>query len=75
MHCPRGALCRRCSENFSRFSDKHMKQSFGGVLSKDVLKILQSSQKNIIAGASFLTNFQVGNLKLAEVAICKTRCS
>ena len=32
-------------KKFSKFSDKHKKQSFGGVLSKDALKILQNLQK------------------------------
>ena len=30
-------------KNFSKFTDKHKKQSSGGVLSKNILKILQNS--------------------------------
>ena len=55
-------------KNFSKFTEKHKKQPSGGVLSKDVFKILQNSQKNIFAGVSFLIKFQAGNLKLSEAA-------
>ena len=53
---------------FSKFTDKHKKQSTGGVLSKVnmFLKILKNSQKNIFAGVSFLIKLQAGNLKLSE---------
>ena len=52
------------------FTDKHKKQSSGGVLSKEkmFLKILQNSQKNIFSGVSFLIKLQAGNLKPSEVA-------
>ena len=39
-------------KNFSKFKDKHKKQSSGGALSKDDLK---TSQMNIFARVSFLT--------------------
>ena len=46
-----------------------MKQSCGGVLSKDGLaKSLQNSQKNIFARISFLIKLQARNLKLSESA-------
>ena len=61
---------RRVLKNFSKLTDKHKKQSSGGVLSKEkmLLKILQNSQKNIYSGVSFLMKLQAGNLKLVEVA-------
>ena len=57
-------------KNFSKFTDKHMKQSSEGALSKEktLLKILQNSQKNIFAGVSFLIKLQAGNLELPEAA-------
>ena len=55
-------------KNFSKFTDKHKKQSSGGVLSKRVLKILQNSQINIFAGVYFFIKLQGGNLKLSEAA-------
>ena len=47
-----------------------MKQSSGGVLSKEkiFLKILQNSHKNIFAGVSFLIKLHTGNLKFPEAA-------
>ena len=58
---------RSVLKNFSKFTDKHKKQSSGDVLSKDFLKILQNSQKNIFGGV-FLITFQAENLKLSEAA-------
>ena len=56
-------------KNFSNFSDKHKEQSSGGVLSKDALKIfVKFTEKSIIAGVTFLTKLQAGNLKPAEAA-------
>ena len=53
-------------KNFSKFTDKHKKQSYEGVLSKGkiFLKFFQDSQENIFAGVSFLTKLQTGNLNL-----------
>ena len=47
-----------------------MKQSSGGVLSKEkvFLKILKNSYKNIFAGVSFLIKLHTGNLKFPEAA-------
>ena len=61
---------RSVLKNVSKFTDKHKKQSSGGVLSKEKmsLKILQNSQKNIFAVVSFLIKLQAGNLKLSEAA-------
>ena len=61
---------RSVLKNFLKFTDKHKKPSFGGVLSKEkmFLKILRNSQKNIFAGVSFLIKLQAGNLKLSEAA-------
>ena len=47
-------------KNLSKFSDKHKKQSSGGVLSKDVLKNIAKFTKKIFAGVSFLTKSQAG---------------
>ena len=55
-------------KNFSKFTDKHKKQLSGGVLSEDVLKNLEKSQKKLFAGVSFLIKLQAGHLKLSEVA-------
>ena len=57
-------------KNFSKFTDKHKKQSSGGVLSKEkmFLKILQNSQKNIFTGVSFIIKVHPVNLKLSEAA-------
>ena len=61
---------RSVLKNVSKFTDKHKKQSSGGVLSKVKmsLKILQNSQKNTFAVVSFLIKLQAGNLKLSEAA-------
>ena len=48
-----------------KFIDTLKKTSSGGVLSKDVLKVLQNSQKNIFCGNLFF-KLQTGNLKLPE---------
>ena len=55
-------------KNFSKFTDKHKKQLSGGVLSEDVLKNLEKSQKKLFAGVSFLIKLQAGHLKLSEAA-------
>ena len=52
-------------KNSSKFTDRLKKQSSGGVLSKDVIKILKNSQKNIFAGISFVIKLQAGNLRLS----------
>ena len=51
-----------------QFTDKHMKQSSGAVLSKEkmFLKVLQDSQKNIYSGVFFKMKLQAGNLKPSE---------
>ena len=60
-------------KNFSNFTDKHEKQSSGGI-SKDYkylktfLKILRNSLIDIFAGVSFLIKLQARNLKLSEAA-------
>ena len=54
-------------KNSSKFTDTLKKQSSGGVLSKDVIKILKNSQKNTFAGISFVIKLQAGNLRLSEV--------
>ena len=61
---------RSVLKNFSKLTDKHKKQSSGGVLSKEkmLLKILKNSRKNIYSGVSFLMKLQAGNLKLVEAA-------
>ena len=61
---------RSVLKNVSKFTDKHKKQSSGGVLSKEkmFLKILQKSQKNIFSGVSFLIKLQAGNLKPSVAA-------
>ena len=48
-------------KNVSKFTDKHKKQSSGGVLSKE-------KQKNIFSGVSFLIKLQARNLKPSEAA-------
>ena len=60
-----GALEEECLKNFSKITDKHQKQSSGGVLSKEkmFLKNLQNSQKNFFAGVSFLIKLQAGKLE------------
>ena len=57
-------------KNVSRFTDKHKKQSFEGVLSKEkmFLKSLQNSQKNIFSRFSFLIKLRAGKLKPSEAA-------
>ena len=57
-------------KNFSKFTDKHKRQSSGGTLSKEkmFLKALVNSQKNIFAGVSFLKKLQAANPKLSEAA-------
>ena len=50
---------RNVLENFSKFTDKLKKQSSRSALSKDVLRNLPNSQKNIFAGISFLIKLQV----------------
>ena len=56
-------------QTVSKFSDKHKKQSSGGVLSKDVLKnFVKFTEKNIFAGFFFFAKLQAGNLKPVEAA-------
>ena len=62
---------RSVLKNFSKFTDKHKKQSSRGVLSKEkkmFLKILQNTQTAIFVAVSFLTKLQAGSLKLSETA-------
>ena len=50
-------------KNFSKFTDKRKKQSFGGVLSKDALKnFAKFTEKQV------KRKLQAGNLKLSETA-------
>ena len=60
-------LYKRSALKNSKFTNEHKKQSFGGVLFKEKIsvKILQNSQKNIIAVVSFLIKLQAGDLKLS----------
>ena len=55
-------------KNFSKFTNKHKKQSSEGVLSKNVLKNLAKLIKNIFAVVSFQIKLQAGNLSLSEAA-------
>ena len=52
--------------NFSKFTDKRKKQSFGGVLSKDNPKTFAKFTESIYARVSFLIKLQAGNLKVSE---------
>ena len=54
----------------SKFTYKHKKQSFEGVLPKKKmsLEILQNLQKNIFVVVPFLIKLQAGNLKLSGAA-------
>ena len=63
-------LYKRSVLKNSKSTDKHQKQSSGGVVSKVKmsLKILQNSQKNIFAVVSFIMKLQSGNLKLSGAA-------
>ena len=65
-----GMLYKRSVLKNSKFTDKHQKQSSGGVLSKKKmsLKILQNWQRNIFAVVSFLRKLQARNLKLSGAA-------
>ena len=53
-------------KNFSKFTGQYKKQSSGGFLSEDVLKILEKFTENTFAFArvTFLTKLQARNLKL-----------
>ena len=68
---------RSVLKNFSKFTDKHKKQSSRDVLPKEkmFLKIFQNSQRNVFAGVTFLIELQAGNLKLLEVATGGTKIS
>ena len=65
---------RSVLKNFSKFRDKHKKQSSGGVLSKErmFLKILQNSQKHLCW--SFFFN-RVAGWKPKTVRNSHWRCS
>ena len=54
---------KRVLKNFSKFTDKHKKQSSTGVLSNDVLKKIAKY------GVYFCMKLQTGILKLSEAAI------
>ena len=55
-------------KSLSKFTDKHKKQSSGGVLSKDALKNFAKSTEKHLCGSLFLIKLQAGNLKLSEAA-------
>ena len=55
-------------EIFSKFTDKHKKQSSGGALSKNTLKKFAKFTKNIFPRVSFLIKLHAENLKLSEAA-------
>ena len=59
---------RSVLKNFSKFPDKHKKQSSGGLLSKDVLKNIANFTEEHLCQSLFLTKLQAGNLKRAEAA-------
>ena len=60
---------RSVLKNFSKSTEKHEKQSFGGVVKrKDVLKDFAKFTEKIFAGVPFLIKLQAGNLKLSEAA-------
>ena len=64
MLCERSVL-----RNFSKFTDKHMKQSSGGVLSKEkmFLKFFCKIHRKTFCGVFFLNKvLQAGNLKPSE---------
>ena len=54
-------------KNFSRFLDKHKKQSSGGVLSKDVLKNFAQFTEKSLCWNHFI-QLQAGKLKLSKAA-------
>ena len=65
---PGDALWKRCSENFSRFTDKHKKQSSGGVMLNFVNisgKFCKFTEKHLCC---CLLKLQAGSLKLSEAA-------
>ena len=55
-------------KNFSKFTDKHNKQSSRGVLSKEILKSFAKFIDKHLYLVSFLIKLQAGNLKLSEAA-------
>ena len=64
----RGAL-----KNFSKFTDKHKKQSSGGVLSKDVLKNFAKFTDKRLCRSLFFN--KVADLQPATVRSSHWRCS
>ena len=54
-------------KNFSKFIDKIKKQSSGRALSKDVLRNLPNSPKNIIAGNCFFIKLQATRLETETI--------
>ena len=70
---PGDALWKRCSENFSRFIDKHKKQSSGGVM----LNFVNISGKfcKIYRKTSLLLPFKVAGWKPKTVRSSHWRCS
>ena len=56
-------------KNFSKFADKHNKQSSVGILSRDVLKFFAKFTDKLFARFSLVIKFQAGNLKVPEAAI------
>ena len=59
--------------NFSKFSDKHKKQSSGGVLSKDVLKKFAKFTGKHLCQSLFFN--KVADWKLKNVRISHCGCS
>ena len=57
-------------KNFSKFTDKHKKQSSEVFSQKMFLKILQNLQENIFAGVSLLIKLQAGSWKPETVRSC-----
>ena len=74
-------LYKRSVLKNSKFTDKHKKQSSGGVLSKVKMsfKILQNSQKNIFAVVSLYWSYRQETWNFQEQPslemFCKTSCS
>ena len=62
-------LYKRTVLKSSKFTDKHKKQSSGGVLSKVKIPLkMLNSQKNLFAVVSFIMKLQSGNLRLSGAA-------
>ena len=55
-------------KNFSKFTDKHKKQSSGGLLTKDVHKNFTKFTDEHLSPSLFFNKAVGGNLKLSEAA-------